>query len=101
MRNTLKITTLKITALAFAFGMSMVGASMAATHDSDIDQTSGGAAASNIAAPTYGVQGAVTGAAHMNGSNRDGTGVTPPAAERYKAQHDRTASADSAKPASN
>jgi hypothetical protein len=98
MRNILKITT-----LVFALvGGSICGA-MAATHDSDEDQTPGGVSAPNIAAPTYGIAGAVTGAAHLNGSNRDGTGVTPPAAARMQAQRDtnRTASADRMAPATN
>jgi hypothetical protein len=89
MRNTLKIATV-VLALT---GLSFAGAAMAYT---DGDQPSGGSADNAFAAPTGGIAGAVTGAAHLNGSHRDGTGVTPPAAmARANAQQERDAAANS------
>ena len=86
MRNTLKIATV-VLALT---GMS--GAAMAYT---DGDQPSGGSSNNAFAAPTGGIAGAVTGAAHLNGSHRDGTGVTPPAAQARAGQQERDAAASS------
>jgi hypothetical protein len=90
MRNTLKIAT-----VVFALA-AMSGTAMAYT---DGDQPSGGSSDNSIAAPTGGIAGAVTGAAHLNGSRRDGTGVTPPAAQARAGQQERDASA-TARPSS-
>jgi hypothetical protein len=95
MRNTLKIATV-VLALT---GVSFAGAAFAYT---DGDQPSGGASDNAYSAPTGGIASAVTGAAHLNGSHRDGTGVTPTAAtasantqERKDAATARTRTASS------